>query len=262
MKLTHLFLPLFPVFLLAACRVMQSPSRPSVTQYTIRDTTNGQAATEIEQFLKPYRDSLKQFTEAVLGEARGNFKKEKPGGSLGNLVVDAVFEAALRVDPRCRGAMFNYGGIRLPDLMQGPVTRGKLLELLPFDNEVVILSVRGDTLQTWLNLVASKGGWPVQFGKTLVSAQGTIRSLGADTMEVQQADGSLKRVIAERMIRNDSIYQIATIDYIANGGDNCEFLKPCARRSSGKLARDIVTAFIEQHQQIYPDTTRRILFIP
>lgn len=262
MKLTHAFFACWSVLLMPACRMLHTPSPPVVRQFTVRDTVQDQSASEIERFLQPYRDSLKQFTEAVLGEAKGSFRKEKPGGSLGNLVVDALFEEALHIDPHVRGAIFNYGGIRLPDLMQGPVTRGKLLELLPFDNELVLLTVRGDTLQTWLNLIAEKGGWPVQFGKILWCTNGKITALGLDTIEQRQPDATVQRSTMERKIEKDSMYTIATIDYVANGGDNCEFLKTCPRKASGKLARDIVSAYIQQHQVIVPDTLQRIQFLP
>jgi 2',3'-cyclic-nucleotide 2'-phosphodiesterase (5'-nucleotidase family) len=61
-------------------------------------------------------------------------------------------------------------------------------------------------------------------------------------------------------IQPDAIYHIATNDYVANGGDNCEFLKEVRRTNTAVLIRDLVTQYIRHHQLIHPDNHQRLQF--
>jgi len=44
-------------------------------------------------------------------------------------------------------AFVNYGGIRLPSIPAGNITRGKYLNSAPFDNLIVLLQVKGSVLR-------------------------------------------------------------------------------------------------------------------
>jgi len=238
----------------------------------------------------------------VVGMADGDFHKEKSGGSLGNLITDAMSEEAIKLQSSCCAALFNPGGIRLPDVMKGTVTKGKLLELIPFDNELVILELKGSILKKWLTAIGEAGGWPVKFEVGLVknnnqssfictygkqtltspeSVNANVKILDSnqpspnirmmfdhkvlvasysDTIYVELADGSMLLEDTHFSIDNDATYQIATNDYVANGGDNCGFLKEQKRINTGLLIRDIVSNYIRQHKNIKPDETSRIQF--
>ena len=238
----------------------------------------------------------------VIGVADGDFHKEKSGGSLGNLITDAMSEEAVKQNSTCCAALFNPGGIRLPDVMKGNITRGKLLELIPFDNELVILELKGSILKKWLNAIGEAGGWPVRF--VVGSVKNTNRSSFicnydtftlttpesinshakiverdhplpkillmfdhkslissySDSVYIEQVDGSLLLENNQFRIENDSTYHIATNDYVANGGDNCNFLKDQKRINTGLLIRDLVSNYIRQHKNIKPDEKNRIEF--
>ncbi|MBL0145080.1 MAG: 5'-nucleotidase C-terminal domain-containing protein [Chitinophagaceae bacterium] len=43
----------------------------------------------------------------------------------------------------------NYGGIRLPAIPAGNITRGKIFELAPFDNIIVLQKISGKTFQAF-----------------------------------------------------------------------------------------------------------------
>ena len=205
--------------------------------------------TEVAQLLKPYRDGLNTEMNTVIGTAETDFIKVRPGGSLGNLVVDALFEKALEFDPKACNAICNYGGIRIAELPKGPITTGKIFELLPFDNELVLLSVTGDVLQKWVALMDSAGGWPIrkpiQFQKSMDN-----QLYYNDTLLVEKTNGNLNLEIRRVPIHSDSLYVIATNDYIANGGDQCTFLKSSKCMHTGLLLRDVMIAYIKKHFKI------------
>jgi 2',3'-cyclic-nucleotide 2'-phosphodiesterase (5'-nucleotidase family) len=81
-----------------------------------------------------------------------------------------------------------------------------------------------------------------------------------DTTVVEKEDGGIKFQISAFDFRKEASYRIATNDYIANGGDNCDFLKDQKRINTGLLIRNIVNDFIKKERSIKPDTTKRIIF--
>jgi 2',3'-cyclic-nucleotide 2'-phosphodiesterase (5'-nucleotidase family) len=301
MKIITLLFPILGLLSIPSCKLAFTAVEADPTLYTITESAKSveedsvlAEVNELEKLLKPYRDSLVQLVNVVIGETGADFKKEKPGGSLGNLIADAMFETARAYQPACHGSIFNYGGIRLPDIMRGPVTNGKLLELLPFDNELVILQIDGKTLEQWLNTIGQKGGWPIslpglitmqenviQFeedhsnpnvnrseetpdhkmpsGK-IIFREGKLLTRYADTSYLERVDGTLNMKVLNFHIHPDSTYLIATNDYVANGGDNCEFLKAVPRDQLQKLIRDIVTTYIKNKKLILPDPQQRMLF--
>jgi 2',3'-cyclic-nucleotide 2'-phosphodiesterase (5'-nucleotidase family) len=274
MKLNNLFFP-FLFWLLWGCKTQYQVNSSSQNLYEIKDSIREDTVSSIESMLKPYRDSMTGILNEVIGMADGDFHKDKNGGSLGNLITDAMMEEATN-NKKCQAAVFNPGGIRLPDVMTGAVTKGKLLELIPFDNELVILEIKGDVLEKWLNVIGSKGGWPIkiildseiiehntiiehQIPSTYLRNNKQMDYPRYDTIYAEQVDGSLQRNIIKVDIDKDVIYCIATNDYVANGGDNCDFLKDQKQIKTGLLIRDIVSDYIKKKKHIKPDGTTRII---
>lgn len=206
------------LFLVISCKTplvaIESTSQNIQIQKTQNDTL-----TELDELLKPYRDTLHLKMNAVIGFANNDFKKTKPSGTLGNLVVEAVFQKAKSLYPNTQGAIYNYGGIRLNEIKKGEITVGKIFEMLPFENELVIVEVNDSIFEKWKKTLSEKGGCPIK--------------------------------MQEKIDFQKPIF-IATIDYIANGGDNCDFLKPCKRINTGILIRDIMIEYITKNTPINP----------
>ena len=258
--MTYSHRPLFfLLLLLGACRTVLVPSSPETRLLRVEAAT-ADTLSDAERLLRPYRDSVQGQMRSVLGEGTTAWEKKKPSGSLGNLVTDAMLEEALRAEPRTVNAVCNYGGIRLPRWPAGPITLGQVFELLPFDNELVVMELRGYQLRQWIGLMAAQGGWPL------------ARPLPFDTLKMRRGEAytdTLRRYSAGEMngevyrvsfepVTDSARYWIATNDYIANGGDQCDFLRNCPRRSTGKLLRDVLAAYIRQHSPLHPDPHARI----
>lgn len=178
--------------------------------------------------LKPYSDSVNKSMNDIIGVVERAMDKKMPEGSLGNFMADAFFRmAAIKFNTRVDIAMMNYGGIRLPQLPAGPVSRGKIFELMPFDNYVILQRVRGDVLQQLLDLIASRGGWPVA-GMTMM-----IR----DKKAVNVMIGGKPLDVATE-------YTVVNSDFVANGGDNAEMLRGIPQVNKGYLMRDALFDYI------------------
>ena len=141
------------------------------------------------------------------------------------LIVMAKEKFKVPVD----AAFLNNGGIRLPSLAVGNITRGKVFELAPFDNIVVLQKVNGKVLQQFLDHVSAIGGWP--------SAGVTWQIKDKKAVNVM-VNGS--------PINETAMYTIANNDYVANGGDDCDMLRPIPQINNGYVFRDAILEYMKR----------------
>ncbi|MBK7762924.1 MAG: 5'-nucleotidase C-terminal domain-containing protein [Bacteroidetes bacterium] len=258
MKINNYFFPF--LFLLGlGCKVYYQPTSSAQQKYEVKASNQLDTISDIGKLLKPYRDSLSFTMNAVIGYATGKFEKAKPSGSLGNLVVDILMQQARKIDTNTYGAIYNYGGLRINQIPEGDITRGKIFELLPFDNELVLIEVNGKILTQWLQHIAKSGGWPVSIECSFYYDSLYNFQLQNDTIFIERENGDVEMSINRRTLDSNITYLIATNDYIANGGDNCDFLKGLKRKSTGKLIRDIVLDRMMFKPNLYPDDYQRII---
>lgn len=211
----------------ASCHtVQQQPVRADYNDYRI--TTELPRDTQLTSLMAPYRDSVNRSMNDVVGSADKALDKKQPEGTLGNFMVDAFFygaEQAFGVKPDV--GILNYGGIRLTQLPAGPVTRGKVFELMPFDNLLVLQKVPGTVLQQLLDLTARGKGWPVH----------------GITMEIRDGKATNVKVNGQPLDPN-RVYTLVNSDYVANGGDQAAMLKNIPQQNTGYLMRDALFAYI------------------
>ena len=99
-----------------------------------------------------------------IAELEDQLIKETPEGNLGNFVCDALFKK--HVDylaedlQKADFVLLNNGGLRT-NVPAGTLTIGKLFELMPFDNELVIVTLNSSSMAQLLDFIAKKGGMPV-----------------------------------------------------------------------------------------------------
>ena len=196
--------------------------------------------------IQPYSDSINKTMNDIIGIADKPLDKVSPSGTLGNFMVDAELEMAQKkFNTPVDIAFLNYGGIRLPQISAGPVTRGKIYELMPFDNMLVLLRVKGSVLQDFLNLIASRGGWPV----------------AGMTMQVKDKK-AVNILIRGKPLDPALTYVIAISDFIANGGDNADMLRAIPQENLGYPLRDALFDYINwlksQGKNIIADESIRV----
>jgi 2',3'-cyclic-nucleotide 2'-phosphodiesterase (5'-nucleotidase family) len=180
---------------------------------------------ELDKWILPYRDSLKLNMDKVIGYASEPLIKEKPQGSLGNFVADLLLEyAKTTVDPEVQMCLLNYGGLRIAEIPEGPVTMGRIYELMPFDNQVVVLTLTPEAFDSVLLYIAEMQ--PPFAG-----------------IQVQVFRGKPKYVKMnnEQYVSGKTV-KIVTTDYLAKGGDSMTFLKKASEtgKETGILLRDVI----------------------
>lgn len=110
-------------------------------------------------------------------------------------------------------AIMNKGGIRT-DMPKGTVTEGVIGSMFPFDNRFVVLEMPGTDLIESIRLMCGRGG-------DAVSKE--LRATYNDKGEL------IKATIKGKKIDPKKTYIVATIDYLANGGDYMTPMKHCKR---------------------------------
>ncbi len=219
--------------LLLSCAPMQHISKTEVSYQTVDTGQEQITSTAIDDIIAPYKDQINAEMNEVIGIVASELTKGKPESKLGNFVCDAMLAGALKEDPDVAFAMANYGGLRIPYITAGPLTKGQIFELSPFDNLLVIVEIPGDVLDSLMYHIASVGGWPVSSGLKMKIDNGVLVDY---TVKGQQANAS-------------TIYKVALPDYIADGGDGLKELIPLERSQSGRLVRDIIMAYAMEMTQ-------------
>jgi len=232
-KLLHFLLCFYTSILLSSCSYYHiSAERVSVIEISENGDDN-EGDEDIANFIAPYSEKLNKAMDEIIGTAEYTLNLQKPESLLGNFLADVVQESCSEQleEGKKLFSVLNYGGIRINEIPSGPITRGNIYELLPFENMIVIMEMNQAQLLQFLNHISTKGPWPVskEISYTINSADNTVQNIK----------------IHNAPINNSESYYVAMPDYIANGGDDCSFLKALPRESTGLLLRDAVISFIE-----------------
>ena len=184
----------------------------------------------VDDLIKPYRVKLDKEMNQVIGHSKTDLYKAQPEGTLNNWMADVVqYQTAKRFKKKIDCTILNYGGIRIPSIAKGEITRSKIFELMPFDNEVILMSMNQKTLTKLLNTVAINGGWPI-------SKEISMKISNGKATDIQINGEPLSK----------KTYFVALPDYIANGGDDCFFLVEQQRSRVGVLVRDALLDHVEE----------------
>ncbi|MFZ9890029.1 MAG: 5'-nucleotidase C-terminal domain-containing protein, partial [Myxococcota bacterium] len=160
----------------------------------------------------------------------GKLQRGKPESSLGNFAADAMREGALSVTGvRPHLCFTNAGGLRR-DLEEGVVTEGAVVELMPFDNGLVVFDMEGSALRQIMDRLAKRGD-PVSGVRYTTSA------------------GRLVDVIVDgQPLDERRTYRVCTSDYVFEGGGQYPFEGAREPRYTGVLLRDLFIAAFERSQ--------------
>ena len=214
-------------FLFTSCRT----ARETTAQYEVTkvegsmitidsvwDTTPNVKATEI---LKPYKEKVDAMMYEVIGTSAMKMDKGAPESLLSDLVAGVLQQAATQVlgKPADMG-LVNMGGLR-------NILVGDVFEILPFENSLCVLTMKGTDLRRLCEAIASLHGEGVSGIRLEITKDGKL----------------LNAFIAGKPLKDDQLYTVATIDYLADGNGRMD-------------------AFLQAEKRVCPeDATLRGLFL-
>ena len=167
---------------------------------------------DISNQIQVYRDSINYKLDNVIGYSdnlytKTDFNNINFNSSLGNLVADIIFIQSDSVFKKQENKQIdfvlqNHGGIR-SSLLEGDIKLTDIYKILPFENEIVILELPGETVKEIISFLNQEKN-PHPFSGMSIKKN--------------------KILIQNRIIDSTKKYYLATNDYLLNGGDNMFFL--------------------------------------
>lgn len=197
----------------------------------------------LNEWLKPYRAGV----DERMNKAIGTCEADMSGDALMNWVADLVYDLGSEMtDYKVDMAVINKGGIRRP-MLRGGVSQGLIETMLPFNNRVVLLEIDGKSLQEGFDVMASRGG----DGISMQASAGMKDGKAVDVM------------IGGKPLDPNKTYLIATIDYLAGGGDYMQsFTRAKLVDASTHVLKEDAVAYVKamaaKGNTIKPDMTKRM----
>ena len=109
-------------------------------------------------YLAPTKAELEAEMNVQIGYAPERMWVDGPECPMLNWATDALWEAAKKVYPgQVDIAIANMGGMRCA-WEAGPITKGCVFELMPFDNELVVLTLKGEDVLALCESFVRYGG--------------------------------------------------------------------------------------------------------
>ena len=196
--------------------------------------------------LAPVKADLEREMNVQIGYAAQDMWVGEPECPMLNWASDALWEAAKRAYPgRVDIAIVNMGGMRC-NWQAGPITRGCVFELMPFDNRLVVLTLQGKDIIELCESFARYGGQ------------------GVAGMRVKTVDGQLADVtIGGKDVNPTALYTVATSDYLSGGADHMEALtKYVDYWKSDLLIRDLYLEAVREQDTIRAAVDGRMTMYP
>jgi len=236
MRFTHFFFLLYFLIFLNCKEQQLKLTKIEGNQIQISDSLISDS--DIEAFIKPYRDHLQKKIDSVLTYSKGNYFKTDGAfnTAIGNFMADAVYDRANPVFKSRTGhdidmVLLNHGGIR-SSISKGNITIKTAYELMPFENSIVVVELKGYQIENLVSyLIQSKQAHPVSKIKLAIDKNFNL----------------IDYQIKGNKVDVNKTYYVATNDYLYNGGDNMTFFKPTDSLYvlNYKIRNAIIDTFIE-----------------
>lgn len=192
--------------------------------------------------IAPYRNKVDSLMSIKLVKATAPLDKQ----SIINIFSDIVLERGKKlVDEPVDIAILNNGGIRRT-LPAGMISEGHVMMVLPFENTIEVVKIKGDSLA---KVLAQMGRRPING----ISSNARVTYDPAN-------DTCTEIIINGKELDPGRFYNVATIDYLADGGDYLSAFKSgrVIAKSDNVLSRDITNALKSRKKTLKPDLTERL----
>ena len=223
------FLKLFVIFLTLSFNVSCNTQSYYVTkiegkriaitekQNQVADSSpQSEQTKQIENYIKPYREHINKDLDNVLAYCPETLDKSTGQWqtTIGNLMADVTLKLGNRVflareKKNIDVCLLNHGGIR-SILPKGNVTTRTAFEIMPFENSLVVIALKGEQIIELVDyFIATKKPHPLS-GMTFTIGKNNVA----------------KNILVQgKPVEKETVYYVATNDYLSNGGDNMNFFK-------------------------------------
>lgn len=204
---------------------------------------------EFVKIIEPYKQKLDKEMKQKISYTNVDLTKEGDNSNLGNLLADYTFDGAdawakANLNKNVDAALINIGGIRTT-IGKGDILLKSVFEVMPFENEVIIVKMKGTDLQGLFDYYAK-----------------TQMNNPVSHLYIETNHGHVtKALIDGKAVKPDQEYYIATSDYLALGGDNMKFFSKGQMISTGIKLRELFIDYFKNSREVIPSTDIRLNFI-
>ena len=232
-------------FLLSACTHYYTPKTTTSSYSELKQIKNDSLTVAK---IAPYKKQLDTQMNEVIASCDSSLTKDGMESTLANFVMQAVEHFSNTHKPELKNKilpMVNRGGLRI-NLPKGEISVRTIYELMPFDNELVYITITGTKLQEAVTSFCENG--------KLFNAHLSFRIEKNKPMDLK---------IYNEIWNEKDQYIVLTTDYLANGGDNliC-FNSPMKLETTGIKLRDAIIDYCryltKNNQHILPYKDGRI----
>lgn len=173
-----------------------------------KEFKNASTYKRTDSLIDPYKLKLINEINKELNVATDNLTKDGNETTIGNFMCDAIKWAydSVSKQPSDAIVLLNRGGIRT-NINKGIVTVNSIFELMPFENEIEAVDIKGSELKKIILMIIEKKH---AFYNLKIQAQ---------------KNGTHSANYLGKEIADEQVYTLVTSDFLVNGGDNFTFGK-------------------------------------
>ncbi|MCW3807656.1 5'-nucleotidase C-terminal domain-containing protein [Plebeiibacterium marinum] len=231
----HIIL-LFSIILLCGCKQNNEATLVSgkliTTDHLIANDTS------MQRYIQPYKVDIDKKMDRIIGHSTRELTSYFPESPLSNFMSDIIQDRAKKYLEQNKAdslqliSLMNIKGIRTA-LPKGAITIRHIFEIMPFENEIVILTLSGKNIQKLFEHISTTNGEGIS-GATITISNNTLSKLRIGGKEIDTSGN----------------YYLATSDYLANGGDFFTMItSPLHSESIGCKIREAIIEHIEELNQ-------------
>lgn len=199
---------------------------PEYRQIAIDSRLDSRIDHRLDSILSPYRKGVDEMMGVKIGRSAIELSNEEM--PLLNFLSDFALERGEALTGgKVDLALINKGSIRR-SLPKGDITQGQIIMMQPFDNRIVVEDIKGSDLAEAFDVMARRDGDGVSRGVKAIYDPATKKC-----SEI---------IINGKPLDPGKTYRVATIDYLAKGGD---YMEPLTRgkeiaRSTAIVYNDLI----------------------
>ncbi len=204
---------------------------------------------DFTKIIEPYKTELEGKMNTKISHTSVDLNKQGDNSNLGNLLADYTFEGAEEwakkngISNGIDAAVINIGGIR-STIGAGDILIKNIYEVMPFENELVIVKMKGSDLQGLFDYYLK-----------------TQKNNPVSRLYIETGNGKITtQLIGGKSPEPNKFYYISTSDYLALGGDSMAYFAKGEMISTGIKLRDLYIEKFKANPEITVPKDIRLKF--